>query len=289
MNSKVVKEINEIRDDRLHGAGWLSRQAINTLNLAIKEGQADTVADFINEIRMVAAELIKTRPSMISIANYTHQFLHQIILRSQKEKELDSIRDFALAKGNELIKFSEQAASKAAENAAAIISNLDTVITCSYSSTMCQAFELAKQKRTNFQVIIAESNSEGKTYGEITAEQLKQQGIPVEAIPDEDIKLDISKTTKALVGADSILVDGSLINGIPTHRLAQAATETKIPFYTVCETAKFDAQSHQGKQPKLEPGFDEIPPNLITAIITERGIIKPTQVINYIEEMASLL
>lgn len=287
MNPKVTEKINELRNDRLHGAGWLSRQAISTLNLAINESQVDTVADFVDEVRMVATELTKARPSMISIANYIHQLLHQIVLRSENEKDLDSLKNFAQTKGNELIKFSEEAASKAAEYGCGIISDLDIVITCSYSSTACETFKLAKQRGAKFQVIIAESRSKGKAYGEITAKQLKQHRIPVEVIADEDIRLRISKADKALVGADSILTDGSLINGTPTHRLAQAAKGENIPFYTVCETAKFDIPGYIAKGAKPEPGFDKTPPDLITGVITEKGTIEPSQVIAYIAKMAA--
>lgn len=113
MNSEVAKKINELRNDRLHGAGWLSRQAISALNLAINESQAETITDFTDEIRIVAAELVKARPSMISIANYIHQFLHQLMLEAQKETNLDSLRGLAETRGNELIESSERAALQA--------------------------------------------------------------------------------------------------------------------------------------------------------------------------------
>jgi translation initiation factor 2B subunit (eIF-2B alpha/beta/delta family) len=84
------------------------------------------------------------------------------------------------------------------------------------------------------------------------------------------------------VGADTILADGSLINGTSTYRLAQAASLANIPFYCICETAKFDYQNPDRKQPELEPGFELILSSLITAIITETGMIKPSDVANYI-------
>lgn len=287
MNSKVADRINEIRKDRMHGAGWLSRQAIVILNLAIEESQADTIANFTDEVKAVATELMKARPNMISIANYIHQFTYQIILASRNEKELDSLKTLTQIKGNELIKLSEEASSKSIEHGCRIISNADIIITCSYSSTVCSVFELSRQKGTTFRVIAAESRSEGKAYGEITAEQLKLHQIPVEILLDEAIDKHTAKADKALVGADSILVDSSLINGTPSLRLAQAARKENIPFYTVCETAKLDVQGYIDLEAEPEPGFDKIPPDLISGIITENGIMKPDQVIAYINKEAT--
>ena len=284
MNTKVIERINELKNDRTHGAGWLSQQAISTLNLAISESQAQTVADFVEEIKTAAAVLIEARPSITSIANYINQFLQQIILRSQSEENLASLKSFAKAKGNELIKLSVRAVSKAVEYGCGIITDLDTVITCSYSSTVSKVFELSRERGTKFRVIVAESRFEDKAYGEITAEQLMKHQIPVEIIRDENIQVRISKADKALVGADSITANGYLINGTPTLILAQAAKKKKIPLYTVCETAKFDIPGCTSKGTELEPGFDKTPLDLTTGIITEKGTMQPSLVIAYIEE-----
>ena len=288
MDIKIIERINKIKEDRVHGAGWLSQQAIGTLNLAISESQADTIADFVEEINLVATELIKARASMSSIANYTNRFLQEIIQRSQSEKNLASLKSFAKAKGKELIKSSVGAFSKAVEYGCGLITDLDTVITCSYSLTACKVFELSRKRGAKFRVIVAESRFGDKAYGKITAEQLMKHQIPVEIISDENIRLRIAKADKALVGADSITVDGFLINGTPTLILAQAAKKKKIPLYTVCETAKFDTQGHTGETLKLEPGFDKTPLDLVTGIITEKGTMQPSLVISYIEEIGHL-
>jgi translation initiation factor 2B subunit (eIF-2B alpha/beta/delta family) len=60
--------------------------------------------------------------------------------------------------------------------------------------------------------------------------------------------------------------------------MAQAAANSKVPLYSVCETSKFAVLPQNSTSHKLEPGFDLIPPNLITGIITEVGMIKPNEV-----------
>jgi len=286
MNSKVLKEITQLKNDDIHGASWLSQHAINTLILAVSESQTTTVADLVQEIQEVAEELTSARPSITPITNYANQFLHQIVTGSQNENSLEALKSFAEIKGKELVKSATKAVSKAVEYACGIIGDLDTVITCSYSSTVCQVLELASQRETRFRVIAAESKFNDKAYGEITAKQLMKYEIPVEIVADAKINPRVSKADKALVGADSITADGYLINGKPTLLLAQAAKTKRIPFYVVCESAKFTIRGYITKSTELEPSFDKTPLNLVTGIITEKGTMQPSLVIAYIEEKA---
>ena len=197
---------------------------------------------------------------------------------------MDLLKSFACSKGSEIIRRSEEAALKAAEQGANFIEDSDRLMTCSYSSTLCETLKIAEQGGKVFHVLVAESRSSGEAYGELAAEELKRQGISVEVIPDAAIGDSITRASKALVGADSILGDGSLINGTPTYEVASAAKKAGIPFYSICETAKFSVRS-LAEQPELEEGFDSVPPGLITGIITEEGILKPGEVINHIEKL----
>lgn len=221
---------------------------------------------------------------MISIDNYINQFLNQVIAAAEKTDQLELLRSFALTKGSELIKQSEESPLKAAEFGAKMIGNGDVVITCSYSSTVCQTLKIAHSELVQFQVIAAESKYRGNNYGDITAEQLGQYNVAETVIKDNELNRHMQDATIALVGSDSILPDGTLINGIPTHKLAKASSNKRIPLYCICETAKFCIQNYESKHRNPEPGFERIPLSLITGIITEKGIMYHDQVINYIAE-----
>ena len=119
-------------------------------------------------------------------------------------------------------------------------------------------------------------------HGRFTAKELEHHRIPTEVFPDDAVSFYASRANKALVGADSLLADGSLINGTPTHKVALAAKDSGIPFYTVCETTKFNILSNFGRKPELEKGFDLTPSKLVTGIITEKGMIKPHNVIKHL-------
>lgn len=284
MNPEIADKIDAIRLDRVHGASWLSWEALAVLKLAAETSQATNSDDFSAEIRDVAQKLMAARPAMASITNAVSRFVSELWAKSKEDKDLDSLTGFARSRCDELIKQSEQAAFKVAQMAAQMIADGEQLMTCSYSSTICQAFRVAKAEGKHFEVLVAESKFGGRAYGELTAAELQRYGIPVELIRDGDIKQNMPRASKVLVGADSILADGTLINGFPTYELASAARDSHIPFYSVCETAKFNAQSHI----ELEPGFDRIPPDLVTGIITERGLIKPKEVIGYITKMAQI-
>ncbi len=274
MNPEIADKIEAIRVDRVHGASWLSREALAVLKLAAERSQATTSDDFWAEIRDVARKLMAARPAMAPITNAVSRFVADFWAKFKEDRHLDSLRGFARSRCDELIAESEQAALKVAQIAAQLIAEGERLMTCSYSSTICRALMVAEAEGKHFEVLIAESKFGGRAYGELTAAELQPYGIPVEIVPDGDIKQNMPRVSKVLVGADSILADGTLINGIPTYELARAAKESDVPVYSVCETAKFNAQS----QIELEPGFDRIPPDLVMGIITERGLIKPEEV-----------
>jgi len=286
INPKIANRVKAIKVDKIHGATWLSEEAISILSQAVQESRAENLRHFITELKEITKALAQARPDMASVANYACWFTYEVITHSQKESDLNSLKALAKAKGNEIIEVARQAVLKVARNGTHLIQLLDTIMTCSYSATVCQCLEIAKGEGEDFYVIIAESKSlGGKPYGEMTAEQLKSSGISTKVIRDDEIIKHMPEVTKVLVGADSILRDGSLINGTPTYALASAASAIHIPFYSLCQTAKFNPRNCEGKNPELEAGFDKIPPQLVTGIITEFDIISPCQVSHYTKEI----
>jgi translation initiation factor 2B subunit (eIF-2B alpha/beta/delta family) len=284
MDDNLIDQINSIKTDDVHGASWLAQQAIKVLTLAASQSKGATITAFIKEIKEVAGELACARPNLTPIANYSNQFLHLIMMESKHANEPAAVKRFAELKGKELEKSATRAFSKTTEYASGIISDLDTILTCSYSSTVCRVIELASQRQTRFRVIVAESNFSGKAYGEMTAHELMKHQIPVEVLPDRNISIRVSKADKALVGADSITGDGYLINGKPTLLLAYAAKSKDVPFYVACESAKFAIRGYVTNSMEPEAAFDRVPLDLVTGIITEKGTMLPNVVTSYIEE-----
>ncbi|MEM1659488.1 MAG: hypothetical protein QXK94_10690, partial [Candidatus Jordarchaeales archaeon] len=102
---------------------------------------------------------------------------------------------------------------------------------------------------------------------------------------------------KVIVGADRILRDGHVVNKIGTLTIAIVAKRYSIPFYVAAPSSTFDLKSRvdeiviEYRDPRevlevngrpitidvevLNPAFDVTPPDLVTAIITEKGVIWP--------------
>lgn len=279
--SEIERGIEEIRADRLHGASQLSRQALEVLKLVIEKGSGSK-DDFLEGLKNAGDRLIKVRPGMAPIANLVAHLVYEVFQLS-KEKELHSLRDFAWSKTEELERSSKLRLKKAAAQGAGIIEDNDKIMTCSYSSTIKEVFRIAHRCEKHVRVWILESKDKDKSYGKIMADELCQQRIFARLVPDIAIKDYITEVRKVLVGADSVLRDGGLINGLPTYELALAA-KGKLPFYVVCETLKFNTRV-SSMQVKLEEGFDLIPPELITEIITEAGTFKPENLAPRMKEL----
>jgi len=286
MHPEVTNQIQELREDRTHGASWLARQALGAAMLTARTSEARTVARLLEELKAVTRELIEAKPSMASITNAVCRFVYEVAQESEQQVDLDSLKRFTQSRGEELVKASEEAVAMIAQRASELISTDDKLFSCSYSSTVCHALKVAKGASKDFSVLIAESKfGPGESFGGRAAEEIGAYGISVEIIPDEAIRRNMARVDKVLVGADSVLSDGSLINGTPSYELALAAKDNAVPFYVLCEKSKFNVRSHVGQEPEPEEGFDRVPAQLITGILTEEGMLGPEEVIHSIKEM----
>ena len=134
----------------------------------------------------------------------------------------------------------------------------------------------------------------------LTAFELQHDNIDVRLIPDTAVGFIMAKgiVKHVVVGADRILSTGHVFNKIGTYQLAILAKTHNIPFYVAAPSSTFDLKNNPddiiieerskeevikiGKRviaPKnidvINPAFDMTPPELITKIITEKGIISP--------------
>lgn len=279
MNLDVSRRIEEIRHDHQHGAGWLSREAISVMGLMAKRSEANSTSCFRRDLEMIALMLEESRPSMAPIRNIVSRWMSQVSKKTECEENLQLLRDFALSLTNQLLRESVEAMTKVVQIASRVISDADTVMTCSYSSTVCQVFQAVRDRGKSLSVITAASlGMSGEVYGERTVKELEALNIPVALVEDNAIAHHLPKANMVIVGADTILRDGSVINGTPSLQVALAAKMAGIPFYSVGESFKVSCSKTEVMEPRLEPDFDKVPPNLITGIATEAGIMTPQEV-----------
>ena len=126
----------------------------------------------------------------------------------------------------------------------------------------------------------------------LTAWELGQEGVPFQVVADSSAGLLMSRgrVDRVIVGADRIAANGDVANKIGTYPLAVLADRHGIPFYVAAPTTTIDPATPDGAAIPIEerdPGevtgsapaanfaFDVTPAELVTAIVTEDGVIEP--------------
>lgn len=268
----IEELVRRLREDKVSGAGKLSEDALRILKEASFLVEASGREEFLLRMEEIAQEISSARPSMTPLANLSLLFLK--LLREEGEGDLEALRRKAAETAEKLILLSASARERASSNAARLLERRERIITCSLSSAVISALKKAKEEGKEIEVLAALSPGPSGNYGELLAQALRGEGIEVSVFPDEELEIQARRATRALVGADTVLPDGSFINGSPTLSLAVAARKNNIPLFSVCETFKI----RRDPAILLEPGFDLVPSDLVCAYITEKGIIRPSEI-----------
>lgn len=140
----------------------------------------------------------------------------------------------------------------------------------------------------------------------LTAWECAQENIPVTVITDSMAAHCLEKglIDAVIVGADRIAANGDTANKIGTYALAVLSQYHHIPFFVAAPLSTVDFNLSQGQQIPIEaredaeiyqigntkicppgiqyynPAFDVTPAHLITGIITEKGTVKPEELLN---------
>ena len=259
-SNKVIDRLSKTRPTA-YNLFWALDRMKNTLHNAIK------ITDNINEIKKI-------------LVNEALQILNEDIEQNMKIGRI----------GSELI-----------EDGDVILTHCNTgsLATAGYGTAL-GVIRAAWEQGKNIKVIATETRPllQG---ARLTVWELVKDGIPVTLITDNMIGYVMSKqlVSKVIVGADRILLDGHVINKIGTYTIAVLADRHKIPFYVAAPTSTIDPKTTidnvvieerdpnevrtvLGKVyitvpnvPVLNPAFDITPPELVKAIITEKGVIHP--------------
>ena len=233
-------------------------------------------------------ELRKVQRNMATIRNLTGRFLFEAEAARQTTTSLDNYRETVATLAQKAQTDAEAAAEDASRNSVPILPEEGHVLTHSYSSTVRRALELAVKSKRKLTVYVIESSPglEGKQL----AKDLIDIGVPVKLIADSAMNSIISDIDMVIVGADSVLANGSVINKIGTSKIANAAKEEEIPFFAVCESTKFSAADFLGEQIQIaETLFDLTPAEYVSKVVTESGPIEPGEVERQIRKMLSQL
>jgi len=187
--------------------------------------------------------------------------------------------------------------------------NAGTIATAKYGTALAPVY-LGQEKGYNFKVYADETRPllQG---ARLTAWELEEAGVDVTLICDNmaSIVMKENKVQAVLVGCDRVAANGDVANKIGTSAVAILAKYYQIPFYVCAPLSTIDMASKSGEDIEIElrageeitkkwynepmapegvktynPAFDVTDHELITGIVTEKGIIYPDYT-NHLKEL----
>ena len=261
---QVAPSSTTIGADTVHGAAALSIRALETLrDTAAVASEYETVAETARELRAA-------RPSMAVLANRINRVM------SSAERSTASIHDRAISEIATALDADASAAATAAHRLSGPIATL------SWSGTVKDALiELDSS------VTIAEARPDRE--GIELAESLSTAGLDVTVTTDAALPALLSDREfgAVLVGADTVLPNGDVVNKVGTRALALAADRADVPVYVAAARDKVavDDTFHREEGSKQavydgpeavavrNPVFDLTPGELIDGVVTENGLL----------------
>ncbi|HEY9398365.1 MAG TPA: S-methyl-5-thioribose-1-phosphate isomerase [Nitrososphaeraceae archaeon] len=287
----------------VRGAPAIGVAAAFGMSLAANSSKAKTPKALLGELKIAYDRLRSTRPTAVNLAWALDQIMNEAASKNNVEDIKKSIILFSLNLAKEDITKNK----KLGKNGADIIHNDEVIL------THCNAGSLATVTYGTALGVLRAANDMGKKIrviatetrpvmqgSRLTAFELDHYGIDFCLISDTAVGHLMSKSiiNRVIVGADRILKTGHVYNKIGTYQVAALAKRHDIPFYVAAPISTFDLTSNVNEvvieernkneltkmgnkllAPKgikvFNPAFDVTPPELITGIITEKGILRP--------------
>ena len=287
----------------VRGAPAIGVTAAFGLALAAINSKTDNLEIFFEELNDAYEIIRSTRPTAVNI----QWALNRIMQKINHLTNISLIKKVILEEAILMAEEDISANKLMGLNGANLLSDGDTIMThCNAGSLATVAYgtalgviRAAKESGKKINVIATETRPVMQG-SRLTAFELQHEHIDVCLIPDTAVGHIMAKgmIKHVVVGADRILHTGHVFNKIGTYQLAILAKTHNIPFYVVAPSSTFDLKNHPNDiiieerskdevikignkvvAPKnievINPAFDMTPPELITKIITEKGILTP--------------
>ena len=296
-----------IRDMVVRGAPAIGASAAFGLALAACGSKASQVADLRTELHQAAEVLKAARPTAVNLSWAVHRLMRLVDVPAASVAEL---RDRLVAEAQRIADEDVEINRRMAIHGAARIEDGDTIIHhCNTGAlatvdwgTALGVIRMAYEMGKRIHVLVDETRP--RLQGaRLTAWELEQYGIPYEIITDNmaGFMLRSGQAQKVFFGADRVAANGDVANKIGTYMLSLAAHANQVPAYAVVPSSTVDLTLPNGDCIPIEerdPGevldiqikgervvpegakarnicFDITPNELITALVTEKGVIVP--------------
>jgi translation initiation factor 2B subunit (eIF-2B alpha/beta/delta family) len=260
----LAATVEELRNDRSHGASWMARRAVETL-LEVSEQRFESSDALLDALIDAGRKLSESRPGVGAIAGASGRVL--AAASANRHLDVDELRRLIGEEGNGILDGRVRAAASIAIQLQDHLKD-SVVLTHSASATVREA--LVHTPPTRAICTVSEPVGEGRAF----AEELREEGLNVDLVDDADAPAMLDAATLLLVGADTIFRDGTLNNKIGTTALAEAAAARNVPTVVACEIIKLapiEAASAPEPSEAERTLFELTPPELLSEIVTEEG------------------
>ena len=292
---------NAIKTLVVRGAPAIGVSGAFGLALAALQSNASTKEEMINDLNSAKNILFETRPTAVNLV----WGLEKIMEVARSCKDPDEIKKIVVETAKQMADQDVKINMTMGKHGSKLFDDNDTVLThCNAGAlatvgygTALGVIRASKESGKNIKVIATETRPV-QQGSRLTAFELKHDGIDVSLIPDTAVGYTLANNlvNKIIVGADRILKTGHVFNKIGTYQVALLAKQHNVPFYVAAPLSTFDLSNNpedivieQRKSSEvtgigekktapddinvINPAFDMTPPELISGIITENGVI----------------
>ena len=296
-----------IRNMVVRGAPAIGASGAFGLALAAQQSTASSQDELIADLNVARKFLENSRLTAINLSWGLNRVMD---VMDGYAGSFDGLRNCLLQKAQEIADDDVIQNKRMAEIGAKLIEDGDTIIHhCNTGAlatvdwgTALGVIHTAHEQGKRIHVLVDETRP--RLQGSrLTAWELDQYGIPYEIISDNmaGFYLRSGTVNKVMFGADRVTANGDVANKIGTYMLALAAKDNSVPVYAILPTSSIDYSLKDGDMIPIEerpeeevldlffegervtplgararnPAFDVTPNRLITAIVTEKGLVYP--------------
>ncbi|HXW17721.1 MAG TPA: S-methyl-5-thioribose-1-phosphate isomerase [Candidatus Acidoferrales bacterium] len=301
-----------IRDMVIRGAPAIGIAAAMGAALGVQKSKAKNIEELRAEFAQICDALARTRPTAVDLFSAIDRCKRAFEAAAGDAQRngaggVDAIRQAMVREALELHQERRAADEAIGKLGSELMPQSGRVMTqCNAGGlatggigTALGVIRLATERGKHLEVFVPET----RPYlqgARLTAWELRERGIPLTLITDNMVGhfLKTGNVKAVVVGADRIARNGDTANKIGTYPMAVLAGRHNVPFYVAAPVSTIDISLPSGEAipieersaeevthlagvrvapdvPAAHPAFDVTPANLISAIITERGVAHP--------------
>ena len=290
--------IEEIRNMNVKGGSPFGRAAAWAFKLALQQEDLKTFSEIKTRFTYLKKQMYELKPTMATIYNSCEAIMQEL----DETMKVTILKEKVIHLCDNIIEQSFVAVEKVGEIGSHLIHDHDVVLMHSYSSTLMGIFQSAANDKKRFKVICTESRPLRESRNAVNV--LTRLGIETMFISDASVYEFMNEADMIIMGADTLCTNGDVANKMGSAQIARLAQSCKIPVYFASELYKLDIRTLNGEKVVLErrdkcelvdeddfKDFDQVevinqffdltPASDITGIVTEFGVLHPSQMLQY--------